>query len=993
MKMRKSIILLMIAAFGITASAQTTSPTGLLDECQRLYSDGDYATAQTMIKRIDTGKLDAKTRQEAELLKALITAENDAAKGRELLLQYIDRYPETAKEGLLGCHIAQTYYYTGDYKDACRWFRNCDMSRLTPQQRDKATLHYALSLQEYGMSGEAENLLRNLSVTSRKYAKDAAFHLAVNNYGNDKLEAAYSTFKELEADKKYSKEVPYYLAGIHLKQGDAEKAKEIAEEFIAGHKESNQGIRMQHILGAAEYALGNYEDAIEPLSIYIEKTTEPQRIAYYHLGASLYATDGDTDKALELLAHSNEGDDAVAQSSLLHTGIIQHKSGNASAARMAFEQAATMTCDDKIREEAMYNYALCLHQTRYSPFAESVRIFEKFLNEYPESAHRAKVEEYLVEVYLNSRNYDVALQSIEKLPNPSKEILAAKQKVLYRMGVQKFLEQDMEESIKYMNRSLELKYDNATYTDACYWKGEALYDMGKYGEAVESYGNALAAGDENSAMALYGMAYAKFQMGKYNEARTGFESFIKEIPDSEKSLRADALNRIGDCHFYNRQYSKADSYYSKALATDKSSGDYSLYRSALTMGLKKDYTGKVKNLKRVINEYPGSVYAEQAYYEMSRSYIELKKYNEAIEVYDKLLMKHPESPLARKAMAEKAMIYNIVGNSEKAIETYKETIRKYPHSEEATVAAQDLKNIYVERGEVDKFVDFAAKTESLGALKSSSVDTLTFIAAEKFYNRGEYEDAIKHFNEYQKKFPNGAFKLNSHYYLGSSYYKSGMNDKAIKHLEAVIGLPDNKYSEVSIMYAAEIYQENGDFDAAGDMFRKLLVKGSDNETRRLARCGLMRNAFKSGKYDEVISCAGELLDDESTSPETRREALYDRAKSYIATGKKDNALPDFEELAKDTRTKEGAEAKYMVAQIMFDKEQYSGCEEVIMQYIETGTPHSYWMARSFVLLSDLYAKQGKTLEATQYLNSLRNNYSGDDDIDGMITERLEKLGK
>jgi hypothetical protein len=51
------------------------------------------------------------------------------------------------------------------------------------------------------------------------------------------------------------------------------------------------------------------------------------------------------------------------------------------------------------------------------------------------------------------------------------------------------------------------------------------------------------------------------------------------------------------------------------------------------------------------------------------------------------------------------------------------------------------------------------------------------------------------------------------------------------------------------------------------------------------------------------------------------------------------------------------------------------------------------MARSFVLLSDLYAKQGKTLEATQYLNSLRNNYSGDDDIDGMITERLEKLGK
>ena len=991
--MKKSIILLMIAAFGITASAQTVSPTGILGECQRLYSDGDYATAQTLIKRIDTEKLDAKTRQEAELLKALITAENDAAKGRELLLQYINRYPETAKEGLLGCHIAQTYFYTGDYKDACRWFSDCDMGRLTPQQRDKATLHYALSLQECGMTGEATNMLRNLTVTSRKYANDAAFHLAVTDYGNDNLDAAYSTFKKLEADKKYSKEAPYYLAGIHLKQGDAESAKEIAKNFIAANKESSQSIRMQHILGAAEYALGNYEEAIEPLSIYIEKSAEPQRIAYYHLGASIYATDGDTDKALELLAHSNEGDDAVAQSSLLHTGIIQHKLGNASAARVAFEQAASMTSDDKIREEAMYNYALCLHQTRYSPFAESVKVFEKFLNEYPESAHRTKVEEYLVEVYLNSRNYDVALQSIEKLPNPSKEILAAKQKVLYRLGVQKFLEQEMEESIGYMDRSLELKYDNGTYADACYWKGEALYNMGKYSKASESYSKALATGGENSAMAMYGLAYSKFQLGKYNDARTEFERFMKEIPGNAKDLRADALNRIGDCHFYNKQYSKAESYYNNAFATDKSCGDYSLFRSALTMGLRKDYNGKVKNLKRVINEYPGSVYAEQAYYEMSRSYIELKKYNEAISTYDELLNKHPESQLARKAMAEKAMIYNIVGNSEKAIEAYKETIRRYPHSEEAKVAAQDLKNIYVERGEVEKFVAFAANTEGLGALNSSSVDTLTFIAAEKFYNKGEFESAIKHFNEYQEKFPNGAFKLNSHYYLGSSYYKSGMNDKAIKHLEAVIEFPDNKYSEVSIMYAAEIYQEKGNFDAAGDMYRKLLVKGSDNETRRLARCGLMRNAFKSGNHDEVISCASELLNDENTSPETRREALYDRAKSYMATGKDGEAMADFKELAKDTRTKEGAEAKYMVAQIMFNKKQYSDCEDVIMQYIEIGTPHSYWMARSFVLLSDLYAKQGKKLEAEQYLNSLRNNYSGDDDIDKMITERLKKLGK
>ena len=77
--------------------------------------------------------------------------------------------------------------------------------------------------------------------------------------------------------------------------------------------------------------------------------------------------------------------------------------------------------------------------------------------------------------------------------------------------------------------------------------------------------------------------------------------------------------------------------------------------------------------------------------------------------------------------------------------------------------------------------------------------------------------------------------------------------------------------------------------------------------------------------------------------------------------------------------------------MMFEDESYDFCEDEINEFIEMSTPHAYWMARSFILLADLYAAQGKTLEAKQYLLSLQNNYDGDDDIADIITERLEKL--
>jgi predicted negative regulator of RcsB-dependent stress response len=87
----------------------------------------------------------------------------------------------------------------------------------------------------------------------------------------------------------------------------------------------------------------------------------------------------------------------------------------------------------------------------------------------------------------------------------------------------------------------------------------------------------------------------------------------------------------------------------------------------------------------------------------------------------------------------------------------------------------------------------------------------------------------------------------------------------------------------------------------------------------------------------------------------------------------------------------GAEGKYLLAQYYYDRNELDKAENELMNFIEKSTPHQYWLARGFILLSDVFIRKGDEIQARLYLTNMRDNYKGNDDIAGMIEERLNKL--
>lgn len=191
--------------------------------------------------------------------------------------------------------------------------------------------------------------------------------------------------------------------------------------------------------------------------------------------------------------------------------------------------------------------------------------------------------------------------------------------------------------------------------------------------------------------------------------------------------------------------------------------------------------------------------------------------------------------------------------------------------------------------------------------------------------------------------------------------------------------------------ASEIHYNNKRYDEAYELYNKLVQITNNEERKQACRMNSMRCAYLLDKFEESAATAGMLLTTGGLSPEWEREALYTRAKSLLNTNKKQEAIKDLETLSGDTRSIQGAESKYLLAQYYYQNNEYEKCEKEILHYIDTSTPHAYWLARSFVLLADLYTKQGREIEAKQYLLSLQNNYNEDDDIKTLIKERLDKL--
>ena len=924
--------------------------------------------------------------------------------GRDKLLQrdlktYLQEYPYTTFADEVNFMQGVLQVEKGHYKQSLKILEQVEAKALTrPHQTDYSFYRgYAyLMQQEYQ---RASVYFALLAKGDNRYAMRGNYYYAYCMYKMEKYDKALPALLALENETAYSKTVPYYIVQIYYSQKKYDEVASRAETLLREQPESPNNGELHRILGEIYFHRKEYASAVEHLRIYRNTAKalkeELLRSDSYMLGAAEYEL-GEYEAAVQSLKQVKQQADTISEAACLTMGNAYVRLNQPEQAKLFYQAASRYALTPAITEEAAYNYALCTYQSS-SALGESVTAFHDFLKQFPDSKYEGRIYQLLSDALMRSKNYASAISVLDSIDKPTAKMLETKQYLRYQLGADHFLQGKMQEAVKWTTEVISHASESDRYTtEAYYLRAEATYRLRAYAACEADlrsfFGRTDARRSQNYVIARYLEGYCAFAQAKYERAREAFTTYIDAALVTDPTY-ADALNRIGDCYFNNRQFQQAVGYYTQVSGLRSSGTDYALYQRGLALGLQHKYGEKIQVMNELAKRFPRSDYADDGIYETARAQLQLDNEREAIDTYDRLLSAYPHSPLARKASLERAMLYRNLKMNEEAITAYRRTIEKYPATEEAYTALDALQALYVETGRVDEYVAYTKNLAKMNMTVTTQEDSLIYASAEMQYMQADYQKAAVSLSNYVTQYCSGGrYCTTARYYLADSYYRMGKNSEALSHYAVLAEMNANPYQEEAATRVAELCYDKGDYNCALEAFYRMHALASGSEKTTVARLGILRCSQALGRHQSAIDIANQLLGESSLSEETRTEALYCRAKAYVALGQWTEAQPDLKALSGEVRTAQGAEAKYLLAQSYYALSQPDEAEAQIMAFTQMNTRQQYWLARALVLLSDINRDKGELFQARQYLLVLQQNYTlTNDDIPAHIATRMALL--
>lgn len=595
------------------------------------------------------------------------------------------------------------------------------------------------------------------------------------------------------------------------------------------------------------------------------------------------------------------------------------------AAQSLFDDIKYKTDDAVLKSDCSYYIANCAVRLNQRNADD---LITEFVEEYPTSTKRNTAFLDVADYYFENSKYAYARKWYQKVDELS-IARSERDRFNFNYGYSLYATKSKTQATKYLNRVVDSKEYGS---QAKYYIGYMAYEGDDYDTANE-YFDQVSDNEKYKEKLSYYQADLNFKLGKFDKA---IALATEQLPNARGEEESELNKIIGESYFNLEKYAEALPYL-KAYQGKRgkwSNTDY--YQLGYTYYKQNDFESAISEFNKIIDG--NNAVAQNAYYHLGESYINLDKKQEALNAFRLASEMDYDVKIQEDAWLNYAKISYEIGNPYQSVpQVLAGYLEKYPE----TGYREEIETILI-----DSYITSKNYKEALELLKGKNsfenkvaYQKVAFFRGIELYNETRYSEALEMFNNSLKEPRVPAFVARATFWKAETEYNlTNYNDaligfKQFAGMAEASSLIQNTNLDYNLAYT---YFKLKDYNNASKYFQRFIDQNNGDRLRRNdAYLRLADGYFVSSKYQSAISAydkaiqINEIETDYASFQKAmshgylgksatkiselntfiegypksalRDDAMYELANSYVKSGNTDDAMQMYDRLNSEYR--------------------------------------------------------------------------------------------
>ncbi|MFQ5707273.1 MAG: tetratricopeptide repeat protein [bacterium] len=548
-------------------------------------------------------------------------------------------------------------------------------------------------------------------------------------------------------------------------------------------------------------------------------------------------------------------------------------------------------------------------------FSRAIRVYDDFLQDHPFCPLADEAQLALARSYEKMGNYALAASAYEdylqRYPaGDDYEWVRNRTRLLSET-----VNFNLEEGMKEVSNVLAALTRKENGRDPEYELGRLYLDLKQFNRAVQQFKNVLRSAIDgkmrNEVFVQLGFAYYKLaekaRLEEQHEAAKAYRDSARvslkyaqeKTLSGERSEEADFLLAKMDLAAQatpEARRARLDEYYDNWVTRYPQGRhlDFFLIRRAddlLTAHTERDTVGLTEGLalaRKLLEQFPQSLYAEEAQYKEIVALHALKSDSLLQPAMDSFLHQHPDSRFLPAVLFLSARNLRQRGNFRAALEKLQEVKKRYFYAAVATRAQFEMAEIYFEMGDYQKSLEMYGEALSLWSEFHGSPDdrfsaNLRFRQAQAFEKLGQDSNALAQYLEFIQRSPADERVPRAMLAIASIAKKLNNFDVSKEYYQDILrNFPNSQLHFQALVALGDIFFDKENFGEARASYLEAVTSATEPAQKRYPASQAIRCLYKQNKIKAADLEAKKFRKSFGDSGPERGQFLLDKGQSYIA---------------------------------------------------------------------------------------------------------------